>query len=159
MDNHKRIRVNLLTNSLDLRQLRQLCHYEKHLAPLVGKSALAMEIGNATANHLNNLFRNLMVLIADNDNIFLIVKANGEGITGLGHYEESKQCVQHRFNTKESYAGSQKHQVKNKTCGADADGIVLLNNRANNIRTTAGAAYSLHTGSANTVEYTTGDTR
>ena len=39
----------------------------------MGKSALAVQIGNATTYNLNDSLSNLVMLIADNDNILLVI--------------------------------------------------------------------------------------
>ena len=63
------------------------------------KAALAADIGNTAANDFNNRFRNLLVMLADDDNLLFIIKACRKRITGFSHHKKGKQCIQHRLNT------------------------------------------------------------
>ena len=81
------------------------------------------------------------MLIADNDNILLVIKANSKGVTGFSHNKEGQEGIQYRLNTEEKDADEQQSQIKNKACSANADGIMLLDDSADNIRTTTGTAH------------------
>ena len=98
-DNHKGTGVNLTHNGAYLRQLRQLDDYKNQLAVTMRKAALAADIGNTAADDFNNRFRNLLVMLADDDNLLFIIKACRKRITGLSHQKKGKQCIQHRLNT------------------------------------------------------------
>ena len=121
---------------------------------LMGKGTLAMEIGHTAANHLDNLLGDFVVIIADDNDILLIIKANGKGIAGFGHHEKGEEGIQHRLDAEEKDAYEKQAQIKNKARGADTDGIMLLDNGTDNIRAAAGAAHPIHAGRTNAVEHT-----
>ena len=62
------------------------------------KAALAADIGNTAADDFNNRFRNLLVMLADDNNLLFIIKACRKRITGFGHHKKGKQGIQHRLN-------------------------------------------------------------
>ena len=98
-DNHKSTGVNLTHNGAYLRQLRQLDDYKNQLAVTMRKAALAADIGNTAADDFNNRFRNLLVMLTNDDNLLFIIKACRKRITGFSHHKKGKQCIQHRLNT------------------------------------------------------------
>ena len=98
------------------------------------------------------------MLIADDDNIFLVIKANGKGITGFRHDKKSQEGIQYRLNTEEKDTDGQQPQIENKASSANTDGIMLLDDSADNIRATTGAAHPVHTRSANAIKHTACDT-
>ena len=157
VDDHKSIRVYFPAQGFDLRRLGKLGYYEKHLAVLVGESTLAVQIGNAAAYDFDDAFSNIVRFIADDDNIFLKIKTDGEGIAGLSHDEKGEQCVKHRLQTKEEHADEKQQDVEQKIGGTDADRIVFLNNGTDNIRTAAAAAYPVHAGCADAVQHAAGN--
>ena len=97
-DNHKGTGVNLTHNGAHLCQLRQLDNYKNQLAMTMRKAALAADIGNTAADDFNNRFRNLLVMLTDDDNLLFIIKACCKRITGFGHHKKGKQSIQHRLN-------------------------------------------------------------
>lgn len=104
-DNHEGAGVNIPHDAAHLRQLRELNHNEDQLAVAVREAALALDIGYATAYDVDNRFRNFLVMLADDDNLLLIVKANREGVAGFAHNEEGQQRVEHRLDTEKRNAG------------------------------------------------------
>ena len=97
-DNHKGRGINLTHNGAHLRQLRQLDDYKNQLAMTMGKAALAADIGNTTTDDFDNCFRNLLVVLTDDDNLLFLIKACRKSITGFGHHKKGKQGIQHRLN-------------------------------------------------------------
>ena len=154
VDNHEGIGVNGLANGANLRQLGQLGHHKEHLPLLVGEGALAVEIGHATAHHLDDFLGDFVMLVADNDDILLIIKANGKSVAGFGHHKEGEQGVQHRLDAKEKDADKEQAKIKNKSRGANTNRIMLLDDGADDIRATAGAAHPIHAGRTNAIQHT-----
>ena len=97
------------------------------------------------------------MLIADDDNILLIIKANGEGVAGFRHHKEGEQGVQHRLDAKEKDADKKQAKIKNKTSGTNTNRIMLLDDGTDNIRATTGAAHAIHAGCTNAVQHTARD--
>ena len=97
-DNHKSAGVNLAHNGAHLRQLRQLDDYKNQLTVTMRKAALTADIGNTAADDFNNRFRNLLVMLTDNNNLLFIIKACRKRITGFSHHKKGKQCIQHRLD-------------------------------------------------------------
>ena len=123
------------------------------------KAALALDVGNTAANDLDNRFRNFLVMLADDDNLLFVIKADREGIAGFGHNEEGQQRIQHRLDAEIGNAGQQEADIKNKACRADSHRIMLLDNRADDIRAAARAAHAIHAGRADAVQHAARDTR
>ena len=136
-DNHKSTGVNLAHNGAHLRQLRQLDDYKNQLTVTMRKAALALDVGNTAANDLDNRFRNFLVMLADDDNLLFVIKADRKSIAGFGHNEEGQQRIQHRLDAEIGNAGQQEADIKNKACRADSHRIMLLDNRADDIRAAA----------------------
>lgn len=154
VDNHEGIGVNGLANGANLRQLGQLGHHKEHLPLLMGESALAVEIGHATAHHLDDFLGDFVMLVADDNDVFLIIKANGKGVAGFGHYKEGEQGVQHRLDAEEKDTDKEQAKIKNKSRGANTNRIMLLDDGADDIRATAGAAHPIHAGRTNAIQHT-----
>ena len=158
MDNHKGVGVNLLNNGANLRRLGKLCHDKENVTLTVGKGTFAVKVGYATTNNFNDSFCDWFRIIADNDDVLFEIEAYDESVAGFGHNEHGQQGVEGRLDAKEKTADEEQDNVEHKACGANANGVVLLDNGADNIRATTATTNAIHAGSTNAIHYTARNT-
>lgn len=151
VDNHKGVGVNFSDDGTNLRSLGKLCHNEEHVTLTVGKCAFAVKVGYATTNNFNDGFGDRFRVVADDDNVLFEIEAYNKSVTGFSHNEHCQQSVEGRFDAKEKTANEEQNDVKHKACGTNANGVVLLNDGADNIRATATTTNAIHTGSTNAI--------
>ncbi len=158
LHDHEGKGVQLFHQLFDLGHLGQFDHAEQQFPVLVGVGAFPFDVGDAPAYNLDDGFRDFFVMFANDDYIFLEVKAIGEGVGDFKHDEVGGEGVQGRFQSEEAGPCCQQHDVDQETGGADADAVEFLDDGADNVAAAGTAAHPVQGAQPDAVEHAAGDT-
>ena len=158
LHDHEGKGVQLFHQLFDLGHLGQFDHAEQQFPVLVGVGAFPFDIGDAPAYDLDDGFGDFFVAVADDDYVFLEIKAVGEGVGNFKYDEVRGEGVQGRFQSEEESACRQQHDVDQETGGADADAVKFLDDGTDDVAATGAAAHPVQGAQPDAMEHTAGDT-
>ena len=117
-----------------------------------------MEDGDAPVDLTHNPLADCVGLAADNQHRLLVVKAQHKEVGGLKGQEEDDGGIEHRFQAEEKYGHGHQEQAVDKVGGADADVVVFLGHKAQNVDASGGGFCPVHQGAAQTFHNAAGKT-
>ena len=158
LHDHEGKGIQFFDQLFDFGHLGQLDHAEQQFPVLVGVGPFPFDVGDAAPDDLDDGFGDFFVAVADDDNIFLEVKAVGEGVGHFKYDEVRGEGVEGRFQSEEERACRQQDDVDQEPRGADADAVEFLDDGADDIAAAGAAAHPVEGAQPDAVEHAAGDT-
>ena len=96
-------------------------------------------------------------MLADDDNVFLVIKAGSKRVCYFKYNKEGQHRVKHGFDAEGNGTAEHNENVKNKIGCALADAVIFVNNAADDIHTAGAAAYAVNYAHADAVHNAAGN--